>query len=135
MGRLQSQEEEEIAVALSRSFRETVAERAHRDPEFRAALYQEAMDAFIEGDMDGFRALLRDFINATIGFEKLSAETHLPTKSLMRMVGRNGNPSINNLASILSAARKSAGIKAHVEVSAVTRTGRRPRASHAGAQP
>jgi hypothetical protein len=37
------------------------------------------------------KAILRDYINATIGFEELSRVTKRPAKSLMRMFGPAGN--------------------------------------------
>ena len=64
-------------MALTRDFRETVAARAARDPAFKAALLQEALQAFIEGDVAAGLVLLRDCINATVGFGALSKETHI----------------------------------------------------------
>ena len=101
---------------LSRDFRETVVNRARRDPEFRAALVQEALDAFLEGDDEGCRSLLRDVINATAGFPAIAGETGIAEKSLMRMVGPRGNPTASNLARIVAAVQKKAGVKGHVEM-------------------
>ena len=106
-------------MALTRSFRETVAERAKHDAEFRAALIEEAVQAFMDGDIAEARTLLRDCINATIGFAALSKATHRPVKSLMRMVGPGGNPSVENLFSVLRAIQASAGVRVRVEVGAV----------------
>ncbi len=58
-------------MALSRSFKETVKARAARDPAFRAALLGEAVEAFAAGDAETGKALIRDYINATIGFDRL----------------------------------------------------------------
>lgn len=105
-------------MALTRSFRETVVERAQNDVEFRAALIEEAIQAFVDGDMDEARTLLRDCINATIGFAGLSAATGTPVKSLMRMVGPRGNPTAGHFSAVLRAVQHGAGVHARVEVDA-----------------
>jgi len=78
---------EERIMHLARSFRETVQTRARRDVKFRRALPGEAMQALFDGDLEEGRSALRSFINATIGFEKLSAALGGSPKSLMRMFG------------------------------------------------
>jgi hypothetical protein len=45
-------------------------------------------------------------INATIGFERLSAMTAKPCKSLHRMLSPTGNPSMDNLAAIFQVVRE-----------------------------
>ena len=102
-------------MALTRDFRETVAARAARDPAFKAALLQEPLQAFIEGDVAAGNVLLRDCINATIGFRALSKETHIPEKSLMRMVSPRGNPSANKLFAMVAALQHQTHVEAHVE--------------------
>jgi hypothetical protein len=64
-------------MALTRSFRETVADRARHDGAFRAALIEESIQAMLDGDLVGARDLLRDCINATVGFDALSGATQL----------------------------------------------------------
>ncbi len=103
-------------MPLTRSFRETVVERAQNDVEFRAALIEEAIQAFLDGEMDEARTLLRDCINATIGFARLSDATHTPVKSLMRMVGPRGNPTASHFGAVLRAVQNEAGVHARVEV-------------------
>lgn len=105
-------------MPLTRNFRDTVQERAKRDPEFRAALVEEAAHAFFEGDEETARVLLRDAINATIGFHTLSETTGMPEKSLMRMVGKNGNPRLGSISAIFKAINQHVGIKitAHAEL-------------------
>jgi hypothetical protein len=58
-------------MALTKDFNETVQARARRDPAFRQALLQEALATMLEGDLETGKAVLRDYINATIGFEEL----------------------------------------------------------------
>ncbi len=103
-------------MALTRDFRETVVARAKNDAKFRAALIEEVIQAFLDGDVEEARSMLRDCINATIGFARLSEATHTPEKSLMRMVGPNGNPSASNLMNVLRAVQCNAGVHARVEV-------------------
>ncbi len=74
-------------MTLTRDFKETVKARAVRDPEFRKALVNEAVECLLANDFDTAKSILRDYINATIGFEALAAEVGTPPKSLMRMFG------------------------------------------------
>ena len=78
----------------------------------------EAVQALLEGDAAGRRATLRDFINATIGFEALGQLTNTPAKSLMRMFGPKGNPTAGNLFSVIGALQKRTGV--YLEVRAVS---------------
>jgi|SRR5688572_31701702 len=97
-------------MALTREFKRTVVERVQRDPEFARALLDEAATLFLNGEADTARLMLRDLVNATVGFEALAAETAKPAKSLHRMLSKNGNPTMDNLAAILSIVRKKLGV-------------------------
>jgi DNA-binding phage protein len=110
-------------VPLTRDFKETVAARVARDPAFRAALLREGIDALLAGELATGKAVLRDYINATVGFEALGAATGVPAKSLMRMLGPNGNPQARNLFAVLTHLQNHANVR--MEVRAVRR--RRPR--------
>lgn len=101
-------------MALTRDFKETVKTRAENDPAFRAALLSEAVEALLGSDVATGKAVLRDYINATIGFEELAAETGKSPKSLMRMLGAKGNPTANNLFSVIDHLQKATGV--HLEV-------------------
>ena len=90
-------------MALTRNFRDTVRKRAERDAAFREALFQEAVQALLQGKADDGRATLRACINATIGFERLGKVLGRPEKSLMRMFGPDGNPTAENLLGVISA--------------------------------
>jgi hypothetical protein len=79
-------------MTLITDFRQIVRARAVRDPAFRAALFQEAVQTLLQGEIDAGRAAILDYINATLGFEKLSAVLGRPQKNLMRMFGPDGNP-------------------------------------------
>lgn len=102
-------------MALTKAFRETVYERAQRDAGFRKALLTEAMNAYLGGDEAAGKAVLRDVINATIGFEQLAAELQKPSKSLHRMLGPSGNPNTANFFAILQVLQKRVGVKLTVK--------------------
>lgn len=101
-------------MPLTRSFKEIVKERVARDPKFRAALLTEAVEQMLSGDLDVGKAVLRDYINATVGFERLARETGTPAKSLMRMFGPKGNPRAENLFAVISRLQKASGIRLEV---------------------
>jgi len=92
-------------MTLTRDFKQTVVERVERDPDFAKALLDEAATLFLSGEPDAARLILRDLVNATVGFEHLAELTHKPSKSLHRMLSRKGNPSMDNLAAIFGAVR------------------------------
>jgi DNA-binding phage protein len=97
-------------MALTKDFKETVRARAQRDPDFRAALLIEAAEQLLAGDLETGKAVLRDYINATVGFERLARETGMPAKSLMRMLGSKGNPRASNLLAVLGNLQRISGI-------------------------
>lgn len=92
-------------MALTRDFRQTVVERVNREPEFAQALLDEAATLFLNGEPETARLILRDLVNATIGFEQLATMTAKPSKSLHRMLSPAGNPSMDNLAAIFQVMR------------------------------
>ena len=98
-------------MALTRNFKQTVIERVERDPEFAKALLDEAATLFLSDEPETARLILRDLVNATVGFEQLAVLTDKPSKSLHRMLSPKGNPSMDNLAAIFGAIR--ARLKAH----------------------
>lgn len=102
-------------MALTKTFKETVKERVDREPEFRAELFREAVQLFLEGDVDTGKAVLRDYINATIGFEELGEFAEKSPKSLMRMFGSEGNPQARNLFDILVILQRQTGVELFVD--------------------
>ena len=71
----------------------------------------------LDGDVATAKSVLRDYINATVGFEKLAVSTSTPPKSLMRMFGPKGNPTAGNLLGVIGALQMQTGV--HLEVRAV----------------
>jgi DNA-binding phage protein len=102
-------------MALTRDFKLTIVERVERDPAFAKALLDEAATSFLTGEPDVARVILRDLVNATVGFEQLAELTHKPSKSLHRMLSPKGNPSMDSLAAIFNAVRSclKVGIEVH----------------------
>jgi len=102
-------------MALTRDFKKTVIARVERDPAFARALLDEAATLFLSGEPETARLILRDLVNATLGFARLAKLTTTPSKSLHRMLSPKGNPSMANLAAIFDAVRKrlKVGLKAH----------------------
>jgi DNA-binding phage protein len=102
-------------MALTKDFRKTTYARAQRDAAFRKTLLTEAVNAYFGGEEAIGKAILKDFINATVGFEELAAAVRIPSKSLHRMLGPNGNPSTANFFAVLRALQKRMGLQLKVK--------------------
>jgi hypothetical protein len=72
-------------MALTKSFKELVQRRVAGDAAFAENLLREGIDTMLSGDVETGKALLRDYIKATVGFEKLREATDTPAKSLIRV--------------------------------------------------
>ena len=57
-------------MAITRDFKETVQARALQDPESREGMLRESIECMLAGDLKTGKALLRDYINAIVGFKK-----------------------------------------------------------------
>lgn len=104
-------------MALTKDFRDTIKNRVERDAAFREELLKEGIECLLAGDVDTGKAVLRDYINATMGFETLGEATDRSPKSLMRMFGPKGNPQARNLFDIIAHLQEREGI--HLKVNAV----------------
>ena len=102
-------------MVLTKDFKDTVQARAQRDPAFRKALLQEGAECLLAGDIDTGKAVLRDYINATVGFEELARVFDKSSKSLMRMFGQKGNPLASNLFAVLYYLQEQEGIQLQVK--------------------
>ena len=105
-------------MALTRDFKETILARVQADPKFRDALLKEGIETLLGGDVDAGKAILRDYIKATVGFEQLGAETGSSPKSLIRMFGPRGNPQARNLFAVISQLQRHAGLTLRVTAKA-----------------
>ncbi len=104
-------------MPLTRDIKATVRARIEHDPDFRQALLEEGVECFLAGDIEVGKSVLREYINATIGFRELGGLTHKSPKSLMRMLGPRGNPQARNLFEIIGCLREREGL--HLKVRAV----------------
>jgi len=102
-------------MVLTRDFKETIKNRIESDPAFREELLKEGIECLLVGDMDTGKAILRDYINATIGFDALGTVTAKSPKSLMRMFGPKGNPQARNIFEIIAHLQKKEGIQFKVQ--------------------
>jgi DNA-binding phage protein len=106
-------------MALTRDFKETIRARVARDPRFRKELLREGIEAMLTGDIATAKTILRDYINATLGFTELSEATRIPSKSLMRMLGPTGNPRAGNLFDVVSFLQQREGVRFHVKAAPI----------------
>jgi hypothetical protein len=101
-------------MAKTKSFRDLVERQVKNDRKFADALLREGIDAMLSGDLETGKTIMRDYIKATVGFEKLGEATDTPPKSLIRMFGPRGNPQARNLFSVIGYLQKQAGVQLHV---------------------
>jgi len=114
-------------MALTRDFRETVQARVKRDPAFREGLLSEAIENLLSGEVRLGKELLRDYINATVGFPKLATHTKIHVKTLHQMFGPSGNPTARNLFEIVAYLQHAEGVRFEVRSArAVSRSKKRP---------
>ena len=101
-------------MSISRDYKDTINERIDSDSEFTASLLDESITLFLNGEPDVARLVLRDLVNATVGFEKLAEEVEKPSKSLHRMLSARGNPTMDNLTKIIGILREKLGLEIEV---------------------
>lgn len=104
-------------MVLTRDFRETIQVRVQRDRAFRKELLREAVECMLSGDIETGKAVLRDYINATVGFAKLAEVTHHSPKSLMRMFSPGGNPQARNLFEVIAFLQQAEGVRFQIRSS------------------
>jgi len=97
-------------MPLTKNFKDTIKARAERDPDFRVGLFREAIEALLSDDLETGKVLLRDYVNATIGFETLAKEMEKNPKSLMRMLSDKGNPRADNLLAMVARLKQREGV-------------------------
>ena len=103
-------------MALTRDFKETVAARVRNDPAFALALLDEAITLFVNGEPESAKLILRDLVNATVGFEALADEIHKPAKSLHRMLSKSGNPTMSNISAVFAAIKRALKVEVRTQV-------------------
>ena len=113
------------------SFKELVRQHVKADKKFAEALLREGVDAMLSGDVETGKTILRDYIKATVGFERLGEATNTPPKSLIRMFGPRGNPQAKNLFSVIGYLQKRAGVRLYVTSARKAPAQSRPRSKAA----
>jgi len=103
-------------MALTRHFKETVVARVQSDPAFAQALLDEAISLFLNGESDTAKLILRDLVNATIGFGSLSQEIYKPVKSVHQMLSSSGNPTMNHISAIFAAVKHTLKVETRISV-------------------
>jgi hypothetical protein len=123
LARLQAKQAQlkEYSVTRSKSFKDLVQHHVKTDKAFAEALLREGIDAMLSGDVETGKTILRDYIKATVGFEKLGQATAAPAKSLIRMFGARGNPQAKNLFKVIGYLQKRAGVRYSVVGRAVVK--------------
>jgi len=106
-------------MALTRDFKVTIKARAVRDAAFRKELLREGVECLLAGDVDTGKTILRDYINATVGFIELAQVVDRSPKSLMRMLGPSGNPQARNLFEIVAYLQQREGVRFHVKTASL----------------
>ncbi len=100
-----------MKMGLTRDFRESVQADMKRDPGFRRGILSDALESLLSGGVALSKELLRDYINATVGFPKLARHTKIHVKALHQMFGPNGNPTAKNLFGIIAYLQRAEGVR------------------------
>lgn len=116
MGRAWHMHRKEDETALTRDFKETVAVRFQNDPALAQALLDEAITPFVNGEPEPAKLILRDLVNATVGFEALAEEIQKPAKSRHRMLSRSGNPTMSNISAVFAAIKRALQVEVHAKI-------------------
>ena len=103
-------------MPLTRDFKDTVAARVQSDPAFAQALLDEAITLFVNGEPEPARLILRDLVNATVGFQALAEEIDKPVKSLHRMLSQSGNPTMTNISAVFAAVKRALNVEVRTQV-------------------
>lgn len=101
-------------MPLTKDFKTTVMARAQRESAFREGLLTESVELMLNGEPDVGKEMIRDLINATIGFENLGRRVGKSPQSLMRMFSSKGNPHSRNLFAVIEALRQNEGVRLEV---------------------
>lgn len=101
-------------MPLTKDHETSIVARAQRDGQFREGLLTESIELMLNGEPEVGKEIIRDLINATIGFEELGLRVGKSTPSLMRMFSSKGNPQSSNLFAVIEALRQNEGVRLEV---------------------
>ena len=85
-------------MALTRDFKETVAAACRTIRPSPRPFWMRPSRCSSMASRNPAKLILRDLVNATVGFEALADEIHKPAKSLHRMLSKSGNPTMSNIS-------------------------------------
>jgi len=105
-------------MALTKTIRENVKARIQSDDGFCYALFSHAVEVMLTDDMATAKSVLRDYIDATIGFAELSAESGLTVRYLKRMLQPSGNPRAAEMFRVIGILQRHQGIQLEVSTAA-----------------
>ncbi len=101
-------------MAPTIDFREIVQERALREPEFREMLFTSGVQCLLDGEINVAKVVLRDYIETTMGYEKLGKLIDAPAGSLVCMFGKDGTPSAGDLLEVVCSIQRHEGVRLEV---------------------
>lgn len=105
------------------SYNDSIKAMIEENPELGAEMLEEAINSLLSGELDEGRLLLRQFVNATMGFKELAERTGKLDKNLMRTLSASGNPTAANLFEIVQACIKAEGVTVAAHVHRQTNAG------------
>lgn len=91
-------------------YKDSMRAMVERNPDMATEMLEDTINALLAGDLDEGRLLLRQYVNATIGFPELARRTGKADKNLMRTLGPSGSPTAANLFQIIQACMKAEGV-------------------------
>ncbi len=106
-------------MPITRKFRTTILDRAASDAVFRRQMLTEAVNELLAGYLEAGKAMLRDYINATITFQQLAKKLKKSDKSVHRMLGPRGNPRAENILEIIKILQTYERVRLRVEATKV----------------
>ena len=86
------------------------------DIKMRLRVLQQATSLLLQGEPHTAKLLLRDLVNASIGFEQLARDIDKPPKSLHRMLSAAGNPTLSHVSAMLAAIAAHLGVEIEAKV-------------------
>lgn len=89
------------AERTARAVRETVRANARRGRRYRVALPSAAADARLSDGAATGKSVLRDHVNATLGFDARANQTGIPAERPHWLLGSTGIPRPGNFAAIM----------------------------------
>jgi DNA-binding phage protein len=97
-------------MPLTKTFSRTTRPYIQQTPAFRRELLADAVTTMLAGDLDRAKAVLRMYVNGTIGFIPLATQLGQSPKTLMRILSPRGNPQARTLFHLLAHLQRAEGI-------------------------